>query len=184
MLISKYGNGNIEEIKKFEEKYNIIFESDYFNFLLKYNGGQTPNTFYKNGKISEVLRYLYGINTKEDIEKQLEFFDFKKKQCIPIGEDVFGNYYAIGISEKNKGQIFFCNHEKGFDTKKITNTFKEFLSKCISNPIDDGARKSPEEIEKEMIQKDRGSFITDALRQAWKEQYEKYKDLLQEEIIL
>lgn len=34
-----------------------------------------------------------------------------------------------------------------------------------------------------MTEKGRGNIITEGLRTAWKEQYEKYKDMTQEEVI-
>jgi len=184
MLIAKYGNGTLGQVKEFEKKYNISFDEKYRDFLIKYNGGDTPNTIIKQGRKSETVRYLYGLNTEETIERNLEYFDWKEKKCIPIGEDNFGNYYTIGVSEENNGIIYFCDHEKGFAKRKIADSFKEFINKCKSELIDDFARSSPEEIEKIMIGKGRGHIITNNLRDTWRKQYEKYKDMLQEEVIL
>ena len=100
MLIAKYGNGTLGQVKEFEKKYNISFDEKYRDFLIKYNGGDTPNTIIKQGRKSETVRYLYGLNTEETIEKNLEYFDWKEKKCIPIGEDNFGNYYAIGVLKR------------------------------------------------------------------------------------
>lgn len=184
MLISEYGNGMTSQIEEFENKYGIKFDDEYRLFLVKYNGGDTPNTSFKSGKHSETVRCLFGINSKRNIEDNNEHFDFKKNECVPIGMDNFGNYYAIGISRENNGAIFFCNHEKGFSKAKISDSFKEFISKCKSEPIDDFAKKTPEEIEKIMIEKGRGNIITETLRATWKKQYEKYKDMIQEEVVL
>ncbi len=35
-----------------------------------------------------------------------------------------------------------------------------------------------------MVEKGRGNVITETLRTAWKKQYEKYKDKMQEEVLL
>ena len=44
MLISKFGNGSEELVRKFENKYGIALDEEYCRFLVKYNGGDTPNT--------------------------------------------------------------------------------------------------------------------------------------------
>lgn len=183
MLISKYGNGTELQVEEFEKKYGITFNNEYRAFLIRYNGGDTPNTYFKNGKYSETVRFFFGINAKNNIEDS-NCFDFKENGCIPIGMDNFGNYYAIGISESNNGFIFFCDHKSGFSNVKIAESFKEFVKRCKSKMVDDFAKKTPEEIEQIMIEKGRGNIITDTLRATWKEQYEKYKDMIQEEVVL
>ena len=182
MLISKYGNGTEQQVEDFEKKYGINFNNDYRTFLIRYNGGDTPNTSFKNVKSSETVRLLFGINAKNNIEDS-NYLDFKENGSLPIGMDNFGNYYAIGISENNNGFIFFCDHETGFSNVKIAESFKEFVKKCKSRMIDDFAKKTPEEIEKIMIEKGRGNIITDTLRETWRKQYEKYKDMFQEEVV-
>lgn len=184
MLIAKYGNGTLGQVKEFEKKYNISFDEKYRDFLIKYNGGDTPNTIIKQGRKSEAVRYLYGLNTEETIEKNLEYFDWKEKKCIPIGEDNFGNYYAIGVFEENNGIIYFCDHEKGFAKIKISGSFKEFIKKCQSDVINERAKRTVEEREKEMIKNGYGYLINDYLKATWQQEYEKYKDMIQEEVIL
>ena len=49
MLIAKYGNGSIEQIEEFEIRNKILLEENYKNFLLKYNGGDTPKTILIKG---------------------------------------------------------------------------------------------------------------------------------------
>ena len=56
MLIAKYGNGSIEQIEEFEIRNKILLEENYKNFLLKYNGGDTPKTILIKGKRKEYRR--------------------------------------------------------------------------------------------------------------------------------
>ncbi len=129
MLISKYGNGTASQVEEFENKYGIKLDDEYRLFLIKYNGGDTPNTSFKSGKHSETVKCLFGINSKRNIEDYNEYFDFKKNECIPIGMDNFGNYYAIGISHKNKGAFKVC-------AKNIAANFNfEFFKTRLSNAI-------------------------------------------------
>ena len=182
MLIAKYGKGKEKIIQKFEDKYDIKFHSEYRNFLIKYNGGETPKTTFKKGKRQEDVRYLFGLNTEESIEKQLEYFDHKEKGCIPIGEDVFGNYFTIGITDENSGLIYFCDHERGYRKTEIAKSFNDFISKCTSAPFEKPMR--PKEIEKKIIEEGRAHIINEHLRKYWKEQYKHYKRMVQEEVIL
>ena len=182
MLIAKYGKGKEKLVQMFEDKYGVKFDSEYRSFLIKYNGGETPETSFKKGKRQEVVRYLFGLKTEESIEKLLEYFDYKEKECIPIGEDVFGNYYTIGISENNHGLIYFCDHERGFRKSQIADSFKDFISKCTSSPV-----KKPlhtKKIKKKLIEEGRSNIINEHLRKTWKEQYKHYKKMVQEEVIL
>lgn len=182
MLIAKYGNGSIEQVEEFEKKYGINLDDCYRKFLIDYNGGETPNTILKKGKVSETVRYLYGLNVEQSIEKNMIYFDWKKNNSIPIGVDDFGNYYAIGISIGNKGTIYFCDHERGFANKKIADSFAVFIKKCKSEPINERAKRTIEQREEEMRKNGYEHLINDQLKVVWKTEYEKYKDMIQEEV--
>lgn len=184
MLISKYGNGSEELVREFEGKYGIVLDEDYCKFLVKYNGGDTPNTHVGIRGCSTDLRYLYGINTEESIEDHLQLPVCENMQYLPIGTDSFGNYFVIGLTDDNKGGIYFCDHERGFAVKQIADSFKLFLSKCKSEEIRPRAKETPEEREADLIARGRAHVITDGLREIWKKEYEKYKDMVQEKVIL
>ena len=68
MLISKYGSGSEELVREFEFKYGLELDEEYRKFLVKYNGGDTPNTCVKSEDISSDIRCLFGLCTKESIE--------------------------------------------------------------------------------------------------------------------
>ena len=60
MLISKFLNCDVEEkVIDIERRYEIILPAQYKNFLHKYNGGDTPKTTFKAGKISSDLRGFF-----------------------------------------------------------------------------------------------------------------------------
>ena len=183
MLIAKYGKGSEKLVKQFEEKFDVKLESEYRDFLIKYNGGETPDTTFSKGRRKETVRYLYGIKTKESIDEQFEYFDFKERGWLPIGTDVFGNYFAIGFAEEDFGQIYFCDHERGYRKSKIAKSFKEFISCCESGIIDVD-RMHPKACEKRMIENGHADHINKILRKHWKEQYKHYKKMKQEELVL
>lgn len=183
MLIAKYGSGTLEQVTNFEKKYGINLDDCYRKFLVDYNGGETPNTTFKRGKASDTVRYLYGLNVEQSIEKNMIYFDWKENESIPIGIDNFGNYYTIGISIDNKGVIYFCDHERGFTNTIIADSFVVFVKKCKSEPINERAKRTIEQREEEMRKNGYEHLINEQLKAAWKTEYEKYKDMVQEEII-
>lgn len=184
MLISKYGNGTEVLVHEFECRYGIELDKEYRKFLVKYNGGDTPNTCVKGKGVSSDIRCFFGLNTEELIDDAMHSPVWQNKKCVPIGEDSFGNYYAIGTSESEKGYIFFCDHEKEFGMRKISDSFSQFLKKCKSSEINPRSRRTPEERETELTEKGKSGNITDGLRKMWEQEYEKYKDMVQEEVSL
>jgi SMI1 / KNR4 family. len=184
MLISKYGSGSTELVSEFERSLGIELDEDYRTFLVKYNGGETPDTHVGIRGCSTDLRYLFGINTAMNIEDNLQIPVWENKQYLPIGMDYFGNFFVIGLSDDNKGKVFFCDHEKGFAVKQIADSFKLFLCKCKSEEIDPCTKIPPEEREASMIAEGRADDISDALREIWRNEYEKYVNMVQEKVVL
>lgn len=122
MLISKFDNTNIkQEVEKFEKKYNFTFPNIYKSFLLKYNGGETPNTDFKIKRISSDIRAFYGFGKADQyyhfnlIENDNQFQNWIKNNIIPIATNVSGDYIIIGIGKDNKGKIFFCYHDRPYN---------------------------------------------------------------------
>ena len=54
----------------------------------------------------------------------------------------------------------------------------------IANGMIQPSTETPEEREKDLIARGRAHVITDGLREIWKKEYEKYKDMVQEKVIL
>ena len=184
MLISKYGNGSEELIREFERKHGVELDGEYRRFLLMYNGGDTPETQVRSRSFSSNLRFLYGIRAEKNLEDHMQIPEWPDKSYLPIGEDSFGNFYAILVAGENRGSIFFCDHENEFHLKQIADSFSQFVKKCKSEGIAPRSRMTPEEREARMIAEGKAGNITDGLREIWKQEYEKYKDMIQEEVIL
>ena len=111
MLISKFDNTNIERhIKEFEEKYSFKFPKQYRDFLLKYNGGETPKIRFKIGKVDSDIRAFYGLGGVDEYY-DYSFFerthttinDYLEDGFVPIGTTVLGDKVVIGIKDKNYG---------------------------------------------------------------------------------
>ena len=114
MLISKFPNCDVkEQIADMEKRYEIILPVQYKSFLHKYNGGYTPETKFKSGKISSDVRGFFGIGDVKLSLNTIELEEWIEKNVFPIACDSFGNYMVIGLRNDNLGKVYFCDHEKG-----------------------------------------------------------------------
>lgn len=194
MKIAKFDTRGIDEkVAAFENKHSIKLPVQYRSFLLKYNGGITPETEFKLKRSSSDIRAFYGIGSDIDYYSFDNIFEgvlkdvlpltiFFDKNILPIAEDSWGNYITIGLDEDNRGKIFFCDHEKGMKTKLLSESFLEFIQKCKSDEFDPSAVLSPEEWEKKMIADGKEAFITDFTRKVVTENYNMYHGIHLEEV--
>lgn len=71
MLISKHVDKcTFEKISEIEEKYDIVLSYEYKDFLMKYNGGETPKTNLGKGKVKTDVRRFFGF-TEENQDSDL-----------------------------------------------------------------------------------------------------------------
>lgn len=183
MLIAKFANCDIKmKIEDMEKKYGIILPVQYKAFLEKYNGGYTPKTKFKVGKVSSDVRGFFGIgNVKLSLDNS-EMLEWTEKKLFPIACDSFGNNFVISLNNDDFGKIYFCDHEKENKPELITESLKYFFSICKSEKISEASRKSIKEREEVLIAKGRGNIITDDLKKMWQTEIDKYKDMIQEEV--
>lgn len=132
MLISRYNNINIEEhIKEFEKKYDFVIPTEYRAFLMKYNGGNTPDTQFKFNKVASDISGFYGLGDAEINYSNLEKIDVLKDSLLegflPIGQDSFGNFIFIGINENVRDCIYFIDHDLGKKYLKLTENVTLFV---------------------------------------------------------
>ena len=185
MLISKFINHNIEDrITCMEKEYSISLPNQYKEFLCKYNGGYTPKTNFKVKKISSDIRGFYGLGNVELSFNTVELREWTEKGFLPIAFNSFGNYIVIGLDNDNDGKILFCDHEAGYKTEYIAEDLKAFFKHCKSEKISEASRRSIKEREEALIARGRGSIITDALRQMWQAEIDKYSGMVQEEVMI
>lgn len=185
MLIAKFSNCDIEEkVLDLEKRYGVIMPIQYKNFMEKYNGGYTPKTKFKVGKVSSDIRGFFGMgNVKLGLDTS-EIEEWVEKKCLPIACDSFGNYIVIGLGNDNEGKIYFCDHEKGNKAEFVADNLKEFIMGCKSEKISEASRRSIKEREEALIAKGRGNIITDDLRKMWQAEIDKFGNMIQEEVII
>lgn len=181
MLIVKNSVENVDELLlTYEKDQGLEFPCQLKKFLIKYNGGSTPNTTIKTKLLSTDVKCLYGFTSMKDSYNNIKCIEKSGIRLLPFGRDSFGNEFAIEIGEDDK--IYFIDHEKENKVIMIFETFKEFISSSVSKMISEASRRTPEERERLLIEKGKGSNITEGLRQMWKEEYDKFINMVQEEV--
>lgn len=80
----------------------------------------------------------------------------------------------------------FWNHENEKENAivSISNSFIDFVKLCESRKISEAAKRSVEEKEALLIARGHRDNITDALRETWTAEIEKYASMVQEEVKL
>ncbi len=96
MLISRFDDTDIEGlVKELEKRYTISLPDKYRKFLLKYNGGETPETeFGIDGVVSDIQGFYgvgnanqnYNFDSFMTSERMLEWINNKKVRKLDIFE--------------------------------------------------------------------------------------------------
>lgn len=182
MLISK-NTANPSAVDEFLTNKGYKLPSDLEKFLKKYNGGITPNTSVKSQNVSSDVRAFYGIGNELAYSlTTAQVIDQNGYIYLPIAADSYGNIFVIDAT--NDSGVYFVNHEKNQELEFVAKSFKDFVALCKSEPIKEASKRSPKEREELLISKGKGANITDGLRKMWQEEYDKYKELIQEEVVL
>lgn len=189
MLISKFDNSNIEEhIKEFESKYNFTFPKQYREFLLKYNGGETPKSKFRINRISSDIRGFYGLGGANQyhhynlFENSGRLTEWIEDSMIPIAVNTFGDYIMIGIGEDNQGKVYFYYHDRPKKYLELTDDLRTFIKKCKSEKI--GHIMTIEERKELLIENGNEENITPGWIKVWQEEIDRYKNIHQEELII
>lgn len=189
MLISKFSGNNIDKnLYDLKRSYNIFLNQVYEEFILKYNGGETPKTSLNTKRIKTDIIGFYGFTDKN---KNLTFSnvlqdglgeELIKKSLLPIATNTFGDYIVMNVSEKNNGEISFVYHDKPQKGIVISSDFKTFISLCKSEKI--GHIRTIDERRQCLIEAGKGDKITEKKIECWQREIDKYANIEQEEVIL
>lgn len=114
---NKYGRLEEKKLIKFEKNIGGILPDDFRSFILEHNGGKPiPSSF----KISEKqgddhIHHMLGLHNGPSYYRIDDKWKVYKNRMpatlIPFADDPFGNAICVGISGKDKGKVFFWDHE-------------------------------------------------------------------------
>ena len=141
-FVETFGPLNEDFLKTLEMYLDINFPSEYRFFLRDFNGGKTGNRGFsmKNDqKNRSALDRLFGFvpNKYNNILLYLKNYkDRIPQNTFPIGYDPFGNLILISVKNKDRGKIYFWDHEMEADEGEtpdcsnltlIADSFDEFI---------------------------------------------------------
>ena len=200
MKICKQGGCTWEDVAEFERSYNVQFPPDYQEFLVKYNGGETPDTgFYFSSRLNSNVRYFYGIgNVEYSIHNAVYSPDFDlpdmlEKGLFPIAEDSYGDTILMDIRD-NPGTVFFADHEEEDEEeegmpklRKLTDTFSKFVKRCKSDTdeiMKNGGVRTVEQRRRDLTADGYEKNITPSLMELWEEEIARFNGLHLERVKL
>jgi len=130
--------GVAEFLSGLEAEYGIRLPSEYRNFMVKYNGGDTPETTMrlKNGKKPIDIGGFYstqeGVVSLESMSRIMLLSDY-----IDIGQfpavGIEDGYFTIGINEDNYGKIFHYDSRRNKIIQEAADSFYEFIGLCVTD---------------------------------------------------
>ena len=189
MMISKFSIYDIERnIKEFENKNQIKLPEDYKKFLMSYNGGITPETSFRIGKISSDIVGFYGLG---NADKEFNFAQFNEMNVLsnyinigmlPIAYNDFGDKITLSINEDSLGEIYYFYHDKPENFIKLTDEFNKFIKSCKSKKI--GYIPSIEERKQMMIANGLGDKINEYTIKGWQAEIDEYNNINQVDVVL
>lgn len=140
MLISKSENSVTEaDLSNYETAHGFTFPREYRAFLLKYNGGETPETDFRLSGVSSDLTSFYELwDDGRGMElHEIEFLvpAFLKDYMFPIASNAFGDNIFICVDGQEYGKIFFRYHDRPKRYIKLADNFLAFIQKCKSKKL-------------------------------------------------
>jgi SMI1 / KNR4 family (SUKH-1)/Ankyrin repeats (3 copies) len=113
------------KIRDFEKKSGRSLPAEYRAFLLKQNGGRPDRTVFNyeprkgHADGSDVVSEFFSIGARRaenDLSYALETWDQRiPERMLPIARTVFGNLVCLSCAAKDKGRVFFWDHEEEAD---------------------------------------------------------------------
>lgn len=133
-FLNDYPNTLPEHILKlFEIDWGFELPVDYRNFLLLHNGGEPTLPYFNfkenpdDGSDVRAFLSLYPSKHTNLLAHIKTFEDRYPKGFFPIGFDSSGNLILIAIKGKERGVIYFWDHETE-NIEVIRDNFIQFLS--------------------------------------------------------
>ncbi len=189
MLISKFDNKGVEDlVKELEERYAISLPDKYRLFLLKYNGGETPETEFRINGVASDIQGFYGVGNAnknynfDSLITSERMPEWINNKMFPIATNIFGDYIMICVDGECRERIFFVYHDRQIKYIELAEDFWEFIKKCKSKKI--GHIRTIEERKNDLIKLGKGHKITPEKIAGWQAEINEYSNIHQEEVVI
>jgi hypothetical protein len=115
-ILSENPKISLQDIKQFEQEYDIVLPKQYVEFLLEYNGGfpQKSGFNISDDEGESLVNKFYGIgDMKSNLGKVFEILEGEiPEDFISIANDPAGNEILLGVSGENQGKVYFWIHDR------------------------------------------------------------------------
>lgn len=187
MLISKFDNDESGiNVELLEGMYDIVLPDEYKKFLIKYNGGKTPETKFNINGVSSDIQGFLGLGNAEEsyhfdrLKNSVRIYEWLKSEMFPIAFNTFGDYIMIRVNGNANRGIYFYYHDKPSKYIELAEDFVSFVKKCKSKKI--GHIRSIEERKNDLINLGKGDKITPEKVAGWQAEIDEYANIHQEEL--
>lgn len=106
---------SLQDIKQFEQEYEVTLPKQYVDFLLEYNGGfpQKSNFKLPDDEGESLVNKFYGIgDMKSNLGKVFVVLEGEiPEDFISIGNDPGGNEILLGVNGEYQGKVYFWIHD-------------------------------------------------------------------------
>lgn len=106
---------SLQDIKQFEQEYEVTLPKQYVDFLLEYNGGfpQKSNFKLPDDDGESLVKKFYGIgDMKSNLGKVFMVLEGEiPEDFISIGNDPGGNEILLGVNGEYQGKVYFWIHD-------------------------------------------------------------------------
>ncbi|MFS0765701.1 MULTISPECIES: SMI1/KNR4 family protein [Peribacillus] len=136
-MISENPKISLQDIKQFEQEYDVTLPKQYVDFLLEYNGGYPQESSFKisDDEGESLVNKFYGIrDMKSNLGKVFEVLEGEiPEDFISIANDPGGNEILLGVSGEYQGKVYFWFHDIELEDEMgnmfiLADSFDEFLN--------------------------------------------------------
>ena len=114
-MISENHKISLQDIKQFEQEYDVKLPKQYVDFLLKCNGGYPQESTFKISDVEgeSIVNKFYGIgDMKGNLGKVFEVLEGEIPDgFVSIANDSGGNEILLGVNKKYQGKVYFWIHD-------------------------------------------------------------------------
>ncbi|MBL3889825.1 SMI1/KNR4 family protein [Bacillus cereus] len=114
-MLSENLKVSLQDIKQFEQEYNVTLPKQYVDFLLEYNGGFPQESSFKisDDEGESLVNKFYGIgDMKSNLGKVFEVLEGEiPEDFISIANDPAGNEILLGVNGDFQGKVYFWIHD-------------------------------------------------------------------------
>lgn len=115
-MLSENPKISLQDIKQFEQEYDIALPKQYVEFLIEYNGGFPQESGFKisDDEGESLVNKFYGIgDMKSNLGKVFEILEGEiPEDFISIANDPAGNEILLGVSGEYQGKVYFWIHDR------------------------------------------------------------------------